>query len=309
MRIPQTIIVLGLLAATATAFAVTERLKLEKSPITGTQVDKIFSPVCECDHDQSVISFRLRKPERVTVDILDSRGNSVATLVHDQHERKGRVSYTWDGRSDGGFVVPEGIYRPRVRLFEHGRTFVLPNPIRVDTTAPTITLTGISPRVISPRIPGGHPRVAASFQTDERAHAVMLVDGRRRVATRFRATKGQLFWYGVVDGRAVAPGTYRIQLRAYDQAGNASTASRSARVHVFYVAFRRSRVRAVAGKRFSIGVLTPSRRYRWLFHGKHGMRRRRTLVLRAPTTAGTYPVYVWVGRHADRAEVVVAAAK
>ena len=307
-RIPQTIIVLGLLAATATAFAVTERLKLEKSPITGTHVDKIFSPVCECVRDQSVISFRLRKPERVTVDILDSHGKSIATLVRDQHERKGPVSYTWDGKTDAGRVVPEGIYRPRVRLFEHGRTFVLPNPIRVDTTAPTTKLTGVSPRVISPRVPGGNARVAASYQSDERAHAVMLVDGRRRVATRFRATKGRLFWYGILNGRAVPPGSYRIQLRAYDQAGNVSTATRAVPVHVFYVAFRRSRVRAVAGKRFSIGVITPARRYRWLFHGNHGARRKRTLILRAPKSPGTYAVYVSVGRHADRAEVVVSAA-
>jgi hypothetical protein len=303
------LIVLGLLVATATAFAVTERLKLEKSPITGTRVDKIFSPVCECANDQSVISFRLRKPERVTVDILDSHGKAIATLVRDQHEKRGPVAYTWDGKTGFGVVVPEGIYRPRVRLFEHGRTFVLPNPIRVDTTAPTIELTGVSPRVVSPRVPGGHGRVAASYKTDEKAHAVMLVDGVRRVGTRFRATKGRLFWYGIVDGRAVAPGSYRIQLRAYDQAGNTSTATRTVRVHVFYVAFRRSRVRAVAGKRFSIGVITPARRYRWLFHGNHGARAKRTLILRAPRTPGTYALYVSVGRHADRAEVVVSAAK
>ena len=78
-RLPQTVIVLALLASTATAFAVTERLKLEKSPITGTRVDKIFSPVCECERNVAVVSFRLRKPERVTVDMLNSRGKSVAT--------------------------------------------------------------------------------------------------------------------------------------------------------------------------------------------------------------------------------------
>jgi hypothetical protein len=308
-RIPQTLIVLGLLAATATAFAVSERLKLEKSPITGTQVDRIFSPVCECAHDVSVISFRLRKPERVTVDVLDGHGRPVATLVRDLHEKTGRVSYTWDGKTGAGIVVPEGIYRPRVRLFEHGRTFVLPNPIRVDTTAPTIKLVRVVPRLFSPRVPGGHARVAASYQTDERAHAMMLVDGQRRVVARFRSTKGRLIWYGIVHGQAVPAGRYRIQLRAYDQAGNTSTATRSVRVRVFYIRFRRDRVRAVAGKRFSIGVVTPARRYRWLFHGKHGARRARTLVLRAPRTPGTYAIYAAIGRHADRSEVVVSAAK
>lgn len=308
-RLPHTLIVLALLAATATAFAVTERLKLEKSPITGTKVDKIFSPVCECSHDLAVISFRLRKPERVTVDMLDSHGHSVATLVRDQRERPGRVSYTWDGRTDAGVVVPEGRYRPRVRLREHGRTIVLPNPIRVDTTAPTIALTRVAPRLFSPGIDGVHDRVAAWYTIDEPSHAMMLVDGKRRVLSRFRMRKGRLRWFGIVRGKAVPPGTYRIELRAYDQAGNRSTSTRSVPVRVFYVQFRRERVHAVAGKRFSIRVDTPAKRYRWLFDRKRGTSRKRVLVLKAPLTPGTYAVYASVGRHAARAEVVVSAVK
>ena len=80
-RLPQTLIVLALLGATAAAFAVTERLKLERSPITGTRVDKVFSPVCECARDVAVVSFILRRPETVTVDILDSHGDPIRTLV------------------------------------------------------------------------------------------------------------------------------------------------------------------------------------------------------------------------------------
>jgi len=303
------VIVLALLASTATAFAVTERLKLEKSPITGTRVDKIFSPVCECERNVAVVSFRLRKPEPVTVDMLNSRGKSVATLVHDVREQKGRVSYTWDGKYERGTVVPEGRYRPRVRLREHGRTIVLPNPIRVDTTAPTIKATRVFPRVFSPGIDGGHERVAAMFQTDESARAMMLVNGQRRVLSKFRATKGRLLWFGIVDGAPVRPGTYRIQLRAFDQAGNRSVSTRSIPVRVLYIEFRRNRVRALAGKRFSVRVVTHARKYRWLFNGKHGSRRKKVLVLRAPVTPGRYVLYVSVGRHADRAEIVVAAAK
>ena len=257
----------------------------------------------------AVVSFRLRKPERVTVDMLNSRGKSVATLVHDVREQKGRVSYTWDGKYEHGTVVPEGRYRPRVRLREHGRTIVLPNPIRVDTTAPTIKATRVFPRVFSPGIDGGHERVAAMFQTDESARAMMLVNGQRRVLSKFRATKGRLLWFGIVDGAPVRPGTYRIQLRAFDQAGNRSVSTRSIPVRVLYIEFRRNRVRALAGKRFSVRVVTHARKYRWLFNGKHGSRRKKVLVLRAPDTPGRYVLYVSVGRHADRAEIVVAAAK
>jgi hypothetical protein len=149
-RWPQLLIVLVLLGATAAAFAVTERLKLERSPITGTQVDRVFSPVCECARDVSVISFILRRRETVTLDILDRNGRSIRTVVRNRREPAGRVSYTWDGRDNADRVVPEGVYRPRVRLRRNGRTIVLPNPIRVDSTAPTITLVRVFPRVFSP---------------------------------------------------------------------------------------------------------------------------------------------------------------
>ena len=69
-RWPQLLIVLALLGATAAAFAVTERLKLERSPVTGTRVDRVFSPVCECARDVAVISIVLRRRETVTLDIL-----------------------------------------------------------------------------------------------------------------------------------------------------------------------------------------------------------------------------------------------
>ena len=304
-RLPQILIVVALLGATAAAFAVTERLKLERSPITGTRVDKVFSPICECARDVAVISFRLRKPGSVTVDILNSAGRSVRTLVRDRAEEAGSVSYTWDGRDNADRVVPEGRYRPRVELEEHGRTIVLPNPIRVDTTAPTIRLVRLFPRVFSPDGDGRRDRVTAWYEVDGPARAMMLVDGKRRVLSRFRSPEGRLVWFGRVDGRSVQPGTYEIRLRAVDRAGNRSGSTREAPVRVRYVLLRRERIEAVAGKRFSVRVSTDAASYRWLFAGKTGIGRTEVLVLRAPETPGTYTLYVSVRGRADKAEVVV----
>ena len=220
-------LVLALLGATAAAFAVTERLKLERSPITGTQVDRVFSPVCECARDVAVISFILRRRETVTLDMLNKNGRSIRTVVRKTREPAGRVSYTWDGRDNLDRVVPEGIYRPRVQLERNGRTIVLPNPIRVDTTAPRITLVRVFPRVFSPDSDGNRDRVTATYRIDERARAVMLVDGRQRVQSKFRALEGKLVWFGRVNGRVVRPGTYEIRLRAVDRAGNRSLRTRA----------------------------------------------------------------------------------
>jgi hypothetical protein len=306
-RLPQTLIVLALLGATAAAFAVTERLKLEKSPITGTRVDKVFSPVCECARDLAEISFRLRGGQVVTVDMLDSDGDPVRTLVRNRRERAGRVTYVWDGRDDAGRIVAEGVYRPRVRLRKHGRTIVLPNPIRVDTTAPVIELVRVFPRVFSPDGDGRNDRIVAEYEIDELAHAMMLVDDRRRVLSRFREREGRLVWFGRIDGKPVRPGTYEIRMRAIDRAGNRSARTRAVQVRARYVELVPDRVEAVAGRRFSIGVSTDARVYRWMFAGRKGKYRKPILVLRAPEEPGTYVLYAIVGRWADRAEVVVSA--
>lgn len=304
-RLPQTLIVLALLGATAAAFAVTERLKLEKSPITGTRVDKVFSPVCECARDIAQISFRLRGGQVVTVDMLDSKGRPIRTLVRNRRERAGRVTYIWDGRDNAGRVVAEGIYRPRVRLRRHGRTIVLPNPIRVDTTAPKITLTRVFPRVFSPDGDGNVDRITAEYEIDEPARAMMLVNGRRRVLSKFRETDGRLVWFGRIGGVPVKPGEYEIRLRAFDKAGNRSARTRAVMVRVRYVELVPDRVEAVAGRRFGVRVAADADVYRWLFDGRKGKYRKPVLVLRAPDIPGTYVIYASVGHRADRAQVVV----
>jgi hypothetical protein len=304
-RLPQILIVVVLLGATAAAFAVTERLKLERSPITGTKVDRVFSPVCECARDTAQISFVLRKPASVTVELLDGDGDRVRRLVRDREETRGRVSYVWDGRNDAERIVEDGVYRPRVLLEEHGRTIVLPNPIRIDTKPPRIRLIRIRPRVISPDGDDRKDRLVARYEIDERARAMMLVNGQRRVLAKFPSTEGRLVWFGRVDGRSIRAGKYEIRLRAFDRAGNRSSTKRVVPVVVRYVRLSRERIEVVRGKRFSVRVSTDALSYRWVFAGDRGIARKRALVLRAPETRGRYRVLVAVRGRADSAVVVV----
>jgi hypothetical protein len=302
---PRLALVFALLGATAAAFAMTERLKLERSPVTGTRVDKVFSPVCECARSAAVISFVLRRREVVTLDILDQDRRSIRTIVRARRETAGRVAYTWDGRDNLDRVVAEGIYRPRVQLRRNGRTIVLPNPIRVDTTAPEITLVRVFPRVFSPDADGERDRVTATYRSDERARAIMLVDGRQRVQSKFLRVEGQLVWFGRVNGRVVRPGVYEIRMRAVDRAGNRSVRTRAVPVRVRFVELSRDSIEVGAGKRFSVRVLTDATSYRWLIAGRRGVGRREVLVLRAPEEPGSHTLYVTVGAHAARAAVEV----
>jgi hypothetical protein len=304
-RFAQLAVTLALLVATAAAFAVAERLKLERSPITATRVDKVFSPVCECPRDYALVSFVLRRPETVTLKIVDPEGESVRTVVRKRDEAKGRVSYTWDGRDDDDRIVVEGIYRPRVELERHGRTIVMPSRIRVDTTQPRIVLTGVRPRVFSPDGDGYGDRVTVRFRVDERSRPVLLVDGDARVRGKLRRSAGKLVWFGSVDGRVARPGTYELRLRTADEAGNQSHRTRAVAVRVRFVEISRDSVEVGASRRFSVRVDADAPSYRWRFAGRTGTSSRPVLVLRAPETPGAYALYVSVGRRADRARVIV----
>jgi len=215
MHKAPTILALVLLVATATAFAVTQRLKLEPSPISQTRVDKFFSPVCRCPSRAANIEFSLRRADRLRVAI---RIGSDEVTVADGSFPRGGVHVRWDGRDASGEVVPDGVYYPLVHLQDAGRTIDLPNPIRVDTIRPSIRLRSLRPRVFV----AGREKLRITYTVSEHAHAVLLVDGRRRVFTLGERLHGRLQWYGRVAGRPVRPGRHRLTLVAQDLAGNRS---------------------------------------------------------------------------------------
>ncbi|HKP17381.1 MAG TPA: hypothetical protein VJT84_02810, partial [Gaiellaceae bacterium] len=242
-RLLSTLLVVALLGGTAAAFAVTQGLKIEPSPILSPRIDKVFSPACDCDTRVATIQFKLRKPDRVKLEIV-SGDDVVRTLVPGLRLRSGKVTYTWNGRDDAGAFVPQGVYKPRVHLADQHRTIDLPNEMRVDTTAPRISLVSVAPRVFSPDRDGHADRITISYRTSEPAHGILLVDGTRVVFTRRQLTRSSLEWNGRVHGEDVRPGVHRLQLAAQDRAGNVSAAGRAFDVVVRYVELARQRIEA-----------------------------------------------------------------
>ena len=145
-RLVSTLLVLGLLGGTAAAFAVTEHLKLVRSPIYRTQVDKVFSPVCRCSTQKAHIVFYHSRADRLTLSIENGDQKVVRTIVSGNSARSGRFGRWWDLRDDTGAVVPDGAYKPRVHLVHEHRTIVLPNPIQVDTKPPSVRVLSWIPR-------------------------------------------------------------------------------------------------------------------------------------------------------------------
>ena len=201
--------------ATATAFAVTQRLKLEPSPISRTRVSHAFSTVCRCASKAANIEFSLRRADdlRIAVQV----GSSEVTVAEGPFARGG-VHVRWDGRDASGETVPDGVYYPLVHLERAGRTIDLPSPIRVDTVRPTIKFTSLTPRAFRP----GTEKLKVTYTVSEQAHALLFVDGRRRVLTYSTRRRGRLQWYGKVHGRVIRPGRHKLKLVAEDLAGNRS---------------------------------------------------------------------------------------
>ena len=301
-RILPTVLVLALLGCTAAAFAVTEQLKLERSPITHTAVDRWIAPD-SLAHSRASIGFVLRKPDRLTVAIVDTNGDVVRTLVRSRPARRGAQQFTWNGRDDANHVVPDGTYRPRLHLANEHRTILLPNRIRMDATPPVVWLVSVAPRVFSPNGDSRNERIQIRYRTSEPARAILYVDGDRRTTKRQYVRAGRIDWGGLA-ARGLKPGRHLIRLRADDLATNLGRPSRALTVLVRYVGLRPHALRVKTGKRFGFRVLADAKSYSVHFGRLNEVRRGKLLVLRAPAP-GRYLLRVAVKGHEARAVVVV----
>jgi hypothetical protein len=303
-RFATTALVLALLGGTAVALGVIEGFKLEKNPISGPKVTDSFSPVCRCPQDVASISFRLRKTGRLTLEVIGPKGQVVRTLVHARSFFHGPKHFLWNGRTDAGQSVPDGLYSLRLHLEGQHRTIVLPKGTRVDTKPPAAILLAVAPRVISPDGDGVRDGLIVRYRVSEQAHVRLLVDGKVAVRGYRYPLQGKLAWPGTLHGVPLPVGIHLISLVAQDLAGNLSRPTRSVRVQIRYVAFAAKVIRARLGAQFAVRVLTDAKAVRWQFLGRTGTSHPHHLVLRA-TSLGRHPLVVSENGHSAGVVVLV----
>jgi hypothetical protein len=200
------VVVVAVLAATAIAFATTERQKLEKTPFAVLHVSKDFSP----GKNAATIALKFNHPHLLTLQIVDSHDRVVATLVQEERLEPGRASFRWRG------PVADGLYEPKITL-DTGRVFNLVNQIRADSTPPETRLVSYRPRVLRRH---SKREVAIVYRVSEPAHVILYVNGRRELRGYPKALESTVKWSGRLHGRRLRPGRYRLQLAAVDLAGN-----------------------------------------------------------------------------------------
>jgi FlgD Ig-like domain len=301
-RVLSTVVLLGLLLASAAAFAVTEHLKLIKSPIYHPDVTKVFSPAV----GKAAISFKLRHPDSVTVTIVDSDGNVVDTLATGVSEPKGvLVTFPWDGRTVDGIAPNGSVFRPEVHLADARRTILMPNKIAIDTSTPKVLAASDGAGIL---VPGAHHGIAIHYTLGEKAHAAVYVRGRRVVLGRRIATDGKVGWNGKAGGKTLPPGRYVLEVAAVDLAGNVTPPGERKRVVVLIrpIALGARPIHVRPGASFTVKVRTSGAlHYTWRFAGAHGTAKKKLLRLHAPTHRGRYRLVVSERGHSAAAIVTV----
>lgn len=302
-RILSTAVIVGLLAATAAAFAITERLKLTKSPITGTKVVRGY--VSPRAHTTAAVNVRFRRSDRATVTMLDSNRHGVDTIAYQLLVPRGRRTFTWNGLTDEGTRAKDGTYRMEIHLANQHRTILLPNPIVLETHLPVVLDAGAVRPAFSPDGDNQSDTVTIHYKLSEGAHVLVFVNGQRIIRGRSHKTKDKVAWGGKLKGELLSPGTYVLALSAVDLAGNKAAKVQHVSVTLRYIALAAKRVVVRAGGRLRIGVSTDAKRYRWTLGARTGMGSGRVLKLRAPSAAGAYRLTVSERGHVDTMSVVV----
>jgi hypothetical protein len=266
------LIVPVLLIATAGAFLAAEALKLAKPPIRVPRhgfLFATFSPVCgaTCPTRAAVVRFTLVSSGRLSIDVIDASGRVVRHLVP-EHFARHTQTVRWDGNDDAGKRVADGTYHLRLHL--RGRRYDMPNPIVLDTVAPTLHLS-LRNRVFSPDGDGHADRVAIAYRSNEQLYGRMIV--RRKLVLRSGVTitasaggtevwrllaqkhgkRGIEFWNGRgSNGRRMPPGMYTLTVSGHDLAGNQVSASTT--VQLRYVTANAPTHAITAGSRFDLSV-------------------------------------------------------
>lgn len=306
-RVLTTATLVGLLVATAAAFAITERLKLVKSPITGTRISKVLSPTCGCARGKATISVVLRRGDTVTLAVLDAQLQPVRTLVAGEDVRRGRSVFRWDGRTDTGARAPDGVYRVQIHLSRQHRTILFPDRIALDTTPPAVLDARPSRTQFSPDGDLIGDSVSIRYALSKRAHALVYLGDRRIIRSRSQRTHAAVLWSGMLEGRVLKPGVYTLTIGAVDPAGNVTPATERARVRVEvrYVKLASSRLTVRSAARVEVGVSTDAERYRWKLGARTGFASGPLLRIRAPQQRGRYTLTVSYLGNAARAAVIV----
>jgi flagellar hook capping protein FlgD len=117
------LLVAVLILAGLAGLYVNQRLRREGLVIDTIHLTPVFAPGCHCADDRATISFRIKGPDAIDLDVIDADGNRVRRIAEDR-ELPDRVItvFRWNGKTDDGSLAPPGAYTIRVHERRRDRT-------------------------------------------------------------------------------------------------------------------------------------------------------------------------------------------
>jgi hypothetical protein len=145
-----------LVVACFVAFAVTQRLKHSPTAVQSFMMDRAFQPrsagvaaacrgrvptrLVNASKQIEYLSFKTAQADAATVEIVDSAGDAVATIVRDfPVGRYKQLSLCWNGHrgpTQRGRLAPPGEYRVQVSLRRQRLTRLSPNSFTLEPPRP-----------------------------------------------------------------------------------------------------------------------------------------------------------------------------
>ena len=177
-RLLTTATLVGLLVATAAAFAITERLKLTKSPISGTRSIRNGSRRRAAAPGGGELRIKLRRATTSRSGSSTRRTATVRTLVG--AHVAARAATLPLGRATDGNARPDGTYRGRdpPRRGSTRRSCCRTDPARHEA-ARVVSTRRRTARVLARRRQAGRLR-AIHYALSEPAHVLVYLDGHAR---------------------------------------------------------------------------------------------------------------------------------
>lgn len=175
---------------------------------------ELISPNGDGTFESSQINLQFNLPARLSLTIEDSLGAAFRLLVSD--ELVGSAYQTiWDGRDDGGQVVPDGIYQLHVLAVDPNDASNVQEqriPLTVDATPPLLSL-------LAPV--NGFATAESSLIVDISDATLQRWEARSNSALPHLISAGESGGPQVIVAFAEADeGEHQIQLSAFDLAGN-----------------------------------------------------------------------------------------
>jgi hypothetical protein len=131
----------ALVVASFAAFFVAQRLKHTPAAVAGYEMSPFSYPSVAGPYEVEHMSVRIARADRVTITIVSSAGEDVATLVRERPlEKYEWLRVRWNGRRGArgngaapptGRLAPAGEYRVRVELAHQKHSLLLPRGFQV----------------------------------------------------------------------------------------------------------------------------------------------------------------------------------